>query len=368
MTPNHTLMPQPFWSVSHSQLNGWLCGEILEAYIAPNPVAIGYERPKPERKGEAETPEERLTRSISRSQKVVRQLTNTNKLYVLHTLTFAPAHPNYFKGEKKWNIVETEKTKDREHVLELWRKFARKMRKYEESKGRFFRYIAVIEKHTGKRAERDKTIKIDTYHVHFLSDKVFGKRLLQAKWMHGLCNYSDWSIGRKSQDLADTYDDKPPDNPGVYASKYLGKDMDSEFAGRKRYWASKSLERPERVGAEEIRALIYGKMPMWEKITERVVDDKTCRTHQMTYKVDREDIKKVKVLKLNVKQKRELKALKKQRCRIMEEWIANQKMDREDKRSQKTYGKDIRKDDNDAIKGLIGELVLPNEKASQRPG
>lgn len=354
----NSALPLPWWSCSHDRINGFLCGDVLEMYIAPEPVKIGQEKPSPEKSKTPETPEECLKRSIARSRKVVRQLCNTNNLLVLHTLTFAIDHPTYFKGEKPFDLVPVETQKDREKVLEMWRQFARRFRAYEESKGRLFRYIAVIEKHTGKRANGDTTVKNDTYHIHFLSDRVHGKRLLQVKWRHGFCNYADWHTGTKSNDLSERYDGHPPDNPGAYACKYLGKDMDSEYLGRKRYWSSKNLKKPERVSKDEIFALTYGRLPIWESVQEREVDGKTFRLERYTYKVDRNDIGKAALYFDNVKDVLAKKRLKKAQHKAFMAYLEADKRYKKELADYERQENRRKQNENADVERLVGSVRM----------
>ena len=280
-----SLCGKPDQRVFHDNVTGTLCGNFLEVSIHPSPIKSGEgQQPKTVgRNRQTEPPEGKLKRSIARSQKAVRQLCNTNGLYVLYTLTFATRHIDYLPGEKPFLLVSIEEQKDRECMLERWRAFARKMRDYERSKDREFHYITVIEKHTGKRA-KDTTIKKNTYHVHFLTNRIHSKRLIQHKWGHGLVNYSDWRVGRKSNDLQQDYDDKPPDNPGAYASKYLGKDMEEECVGRKRYWASRTLNKPLKLHGEEALRLALSGKNIYENTTTRdYVDTETGEKKGITH-------------------------------------------------------------------------------------
>lgn len=254
----HTLQPETIYA---SKITAALCGDYIEITYSPELIHGGREggpkkaiigNPKELSEGAKETPEDILKRSIRRSQRTVRRLCNCNKLYVLWTLTYAAQHIDYYEGETPFSIIDIETQKDREAVLEHWRAFARKMRREEQEAGSIFRYVAIIEKHTGKRASGDKTVKNDTYHIHFLADKIYDKRRIQALWNHGLVNYSDWRVGTRNGDLSNTYEGKPPDNPGAYASKYLGKDMAEEEVGRKRYWASRNLDREVSLQGQEV--------------------------------------------------------------------------------------------------------------------
>jgi len=300
-----TLPPEGF----SDTLTGKLCGRFLEVYKTTELQFSGLRQTKGSPK-EPESDESLLQRSISRSRKMVRQLTNTNELNILHTLTFAVDHPEYFKGEKKFLLVPLEFQKDREKVLAYWKEFARKMRAYEESKNRMFRYLAVIEKHTGKRAAIDHTIKTDTYHIHFLSDRVHGKRLLQAKWRHGFCNYAEWGKGSKSNDMSTEYDGQPVDNPGAYASKYIGKDMDGEYKGRKRYWSSRNLSKPIAIHGEDVRALVYGKMPIFEDVRDIEIDGQVIKIQRFTFIVDRQCAGFTKVRKPTPRSTKQIQRLK----------------------------------------------------------
>lgn len=241
---------------SNARLNGFLCGNFLEVCWQREGTPKGQECAE---QGShinttQETSESVLARSAARSRREVRRLCNTNQLFFMHTLTFAVRHITYYKNETPFVLVGIEDQKSREKVIAHWKVFARRLRRQEESKGTFFRYIAVIERHTGKRT-KDTTIKLGTYHIHFVSDKLYHKRKLQKLWKHGLCNHSDWTKGRKKKDLDKTDTLPPPDNPGAYLSKYIGKDSELCEANRKRYWVSRNLDRPIPMAGKELSEL-----------------------------------------------------------------------------------------------------------------
>lgn len=241
-------------------VNAFLCGKYFELTITPEKQHTGFSNSSARGvcNKEPETPEGILARSAARSRRQIRRLCNCNNLFFMHTLTFAVNHIKYFRGERPFILVPIEVQKDREMVVAFWKAFARKLRKKEEDKGREFRYIAVIEKHTGKRS-KDTTIKQGCYHIHFVSDRLFHKRQLQHMWRHGLCNHSDWTQGRKKHDLDDTDTLPPPDNPGAYLSKYVGKDAEQAEGGKKRYWASRNLRKPIPIrGSDALRVAGYG--------------------------------------------------------------------------------------------------------------
>lgn len=239
-----------------SRLTGFVCGRFLEVTETFENTYSGYGESKQITGGkkEKESPESIRTRAASRARRTVRRLCNTNELYYMYTLTFAVEHPTYFRGEKPFSLVEVETTKDRDKVISYWKAFARKMRRKCEKKANTFRYIAVIERHTGKKAE-DDTVKKDCFHVHFVSDLHFPKRLIQHAWNHGLCNVSDWRKGRKKRDLDKTDSLPPVDNPGAYLSKYIGKDAEEAETNRKSYWASQNLLKPFRISGADVKAL-----------------------------------------------------------------------------------------------------------------
>jgi hypothetical protein len=288
------LLNKPDYNTFSDNVTATLCGEYLELLISPEHTHSGEGHPPKNAATNTrrESDEDRLKRSISRSQKTVRQLCNTNGLYVLYTLTYAVKHPDYFPGEKPFVLRGLDHQKNREKVLDDWKRFARRVRTYEAKKDRHFQYIAIIERHVGKRTKDNTTIKIGTYHIHFLTDRVHSKRMIQSKWGHGLVNYSDWRVGTKSRDMADDYDGKPPTNPGVYASKYLGKDMGGEYSGRKRYWASSNLLKPIKMHGEDALKTAAGGTKIYESIVDTEILDmltfehKTIRTVRCTYKID----------------------------------------------------------------------------------
>ena len=274
-----------FNSIAYSDnVVGSVCGEFMEISIHPEAIQAGAQQTNRDPTSKVpETPEEILNRSVKRSQRTIRRLVNANRLYYMHTLTYAITHPQYFNGEKPFVLRSVDHQKDRDSVILDWKQFARKMRlRVYRKTGNEFRYIAVIEKHSGKRA-KDKTIKTGCYHIHFVSDVLFPKRLLQHVWRHGLCNYSDWTKGRKAQDL-DTQDSlPPPDNPGAYMSKYTGKDFAESEIGKKRYWRSRNLKAPETHHGKEALQLIVTGNKLYERLIEREVDGKTFRTYYATY-------------------------------------------------------------------------------------
>lgn len=272
---------------SHDTIHAVLCGDILEITIRPEALSPAIGDVSNGTSKDPETEESILNRSIARSQKMIRHFVNCNRLNVLHTLTFAPKHPDYFEGEKPFLIVPLEAQKEREIVLTLWRAFVRNMRAYTRKKGYAFKYVAVIERHTGKRLLSDRSVKEGTYHIHFCSNRVYSKRLLQAKWAHGFCNFSDWMKGRKSSDLAEENDLPPCDNPGIYMSKYTGKDMETETPGKKRYWASRNLWKPVQIDREMIGELFPAMTQLWQGSHQVELDEgRFIYIHKATYHVE----------------------------------------------------------------------------------
>lgn len=274
-----------------SNIHAVLCGEFLEISIFPESNTTGCDRPTQEGEpSNPESPESILARSIARSQKRIRQAVNANGLWILHTLTYAIEHPRYFQGEKPFVLRSLEWQKNRERVIEDWRIFARKMRRYQEKRRKSFRYVCVIETHEGKRAI-DTTVKQGCFHIHFVSDEIFPKRLLQAKWGHGLCNFSDWRKGRKSEDMKAENDLPACTNPGAYMSKYLGKQGEDIEGGKKRYWLSTGLRKPRRVSEKELNEIFSGTCALqWKGTSCRHIDGKESPyvTEHYTYRVGRE--------------------------------------------------------------------------------
>lgn len=271
---------------SSSRVNGMLCGRFLEVSFSPENVYKGQQdciKGGGEEGKEPETPEAIKARSAARARRTVRRLCNCNNMVYMHTLTFAVNHIKYFQGERPFNLVPIDNTKDRDKVILLWKEFARRMRRKRRKKGEEFNYIAVIERHTGKRAN-DTTIKKDCYHIHFVSDVLYHKRRLQHLWRHGLCNHSDWTKGRKRKDL-DEQDTLPaPDNPGAYLSKYIGKDAEDVERSRKSYWTSKGLQKPVPLADNDVLQLAIGNKCIYTK--DRLVkvgDDEFVRFTNSTY-------------------------------------------------------------------------------------
>lgn len=269
-------------------LKGVLCGRFLEVTTGGERVHSGMMLPpKSGGKGkEPETEESIKERAAARARRTVRRICNCNNMVYMHTLTFAVEHIKYFQGEKPFSLIPVEEQKKRDRVIEIWKAFARKMRAREKKKGREFRYIAVIERHKGKRA-KDTSIKSGCFHVHFVSDRLYNKRLLQHHWGHGLCNHSDWTQGRKERDLDNADTLPPPDNPGAYLSKYIGKDAEDTERGRKSYWASRNLNKPIKVTGYECGTIAQEGREIYRRDrTVTTTDGLSVRYTTLTYSLD----------------------------------------------------------------------------------
>ena len=271
---------------SNDRLSAYVCGRFVEVCIAPEGRPSGYADPGKGSSGNKE-PESKgsiIARSAARSRRQVRRLCNCNSMFYMHTLTFAVDHIKYFQGERQFVLVPLDDQRDRDKVISLWKAFVRKLRRKEVSKGRDFRYVAVIERHTGKRAN-DKTIKEGCYHIHFVSDTLYHKRQLQHIWRHGLCNHSDWTVGRKKRDLDEHDTLPPPDNPGAYLSKYIGKDGENVEGGKKRYWASRNLEKPVRIFGQEVGIACAGGLEIYrnERVLLTTEDGTNIKQTTLTY-------------------------------------------------------------------------------------
>jgi hypothetical protein len=87
------------------------------------------------------------------------------------------------------------------------------------------------------------------------------------------------------------YDAPAPRNPGVYMSKYIGKDMETTGntarSGVKRYWSSRHLTPPVHIAGSEISVLLQGKHTILHQRThkiqcpegKRILTLKTVRLH-----------------------------------------------------------------------------------------
>jgi hypothetical protein len=272
----------------HSALSAVLCGDYVETTLHPTFAVAGQDRAPQQVRKSALTADERARLSQmsanNRATRMIRQLTNANRLYVLHTLTYAVSQPTLFDDEAPWTIRPVDWTRIRDNVIADWTRFARAYRDHCKALDTPFCYIALIERHTGKRAS-DTSIKIGTYHVHFVSNRVHDKRTLQRYWTHGLCNYSDWRVGRKSRDLQDGYDLPPCDNPGAYISKYIAKDADNSdrALNRKRYWTGGLTSKPIRLSDSEAARYCAGAKLIWERLITIDVPGYTADIIKQTY-------------------------------------------------------------------------------------
>lgn len=248
-----------------TRLYAYLCGDILEMTAIAEPKAEGVTCPKtPTNK---ESRESIAERSIRRARRNIRMLVNTNKLHRMVTLTMAVEHIKYRPGEKHFDLVTLTEQANRESVVDLWAKYTRKLR----DKGIRHDYLAVIELHTGKRAEAD-TVKKGTYHIHYATNAKISeedaKQVLQPIWNHGFVDIADW-------------EERDIDNPGDYMSKYIGKDFEEAkksgnitqdmLIGKKRFWTSQGLLKPLRLSPNEA----YNALLWADKIIYNHIDDIT---------------------------------------------------------------------------------------------
>lgn len=264
----------------------WACGDFYEVTRCRESSIEGVPPPSgAAQKAAPESEESIRARSVARARRRVRRLVNTNRLYDMITLTLAPdisvLDSRY--GEK-WVQIPIEVQKDRGEIVKLWDGYRRRMR---EARGKDFPYVAVIEKHTGKRSG-DATIKTGTYHVHYCTRLGIGPEkikvaegFIQRIWGHGLCNITPWNRGRRSSDLG-PIDLPPAANPGAYMSKYFGEKSDvatGREENKRRYWCSRGLLKPKRLMPEEIEAREL--KLVWENIV--TVDGKQTMVSQ-TYR------------------------------------------------------------------------------------
>lgn len=285
------------WQQAHSALaysreqSILLCGDYIEINYTRNNVLHGMRAKPSEGQREPETPEQINERASARARRTVRRLVNSNYLFWMTTLTLAPDVSKLdSRNGEKWKQIPLEEQKDRAIVINLWDRFRRRAKKHFNKD---FPYVAIIEKHTGKRA-KDETIKRGTYHIHFCTVKRQDMTsrdfeiVIQNLWRHGLCKVSDWTKGRRSRDLGEI-DSPPPSNPGAYLSKYFGEKGD-DSTGRsrndKRYWSSRGLIKPEQVEWHQIERyrcdLLYS--------VDRETDEGVWLGTSETYKIKREDL------------------------------------------------------------------------------
>lgn len=199
---------------------------------------------------EQKTEKRKINRAHAKQE--IRMLCNLNKLHYMYTLTFAPVLHENVKDLRF--ILPLEKQKDRHEIEVAWNKRRSVLSRYCKKQGYEFKYVKVLEQHTGKKAE-DDSCKIGTYHIHLATDKPIDKHVLQKLWGFGVVWVDDFNKKRKkgerSQD--DPGRDRAVCDPGVYMSKYMEKDFDdADLHGFRAYSPSTNLQRPRPLRDEEI--------------------------------------------------------------------------------------------------------------------
>lgn len=186
------------------------------------------------------------------AKKTLRMTVNLNALHYMYTLTFAPRLHENVPGLRF--ILPLEEQKSRLAVEKAWDKRRGVLARWCKKQGYEFRYVKVLEKHLGNKAE-EVTEKVGTYHIHLATDKPIDKDVLQRLWGFGVVWVDDFNKPRRKgqRSKGDPGRDREVCDPGIYMSKYMEKDFDdADLHGFRAYSPSQNLKHPRPLRDEEV--------------------------------------------------------------------------------------------------------------------
>lgn len=180
--------------------------------------------------------------SLQRTRRVVREILMANHWDWFVTVTF--------------NNVMQDKSNDRE-VYKQWEKFRRDIRK------RFpdMYYLAVPERH-----------KSGCIHFHFVAGGITKEELKLVFSGHydksgrEVFNCNAWRYGFSTVTAVED-----TEKAAGYLLKYIGKDLGVSEEYKKRYWASRSCNRPKKRFVDMVSDFTAEMLPLFESIVDRTV-------------------------------------------------------------------------------------------------
>jgi len=191
------------------QIKVFKLGDIYEVYKYEEPVWAGYHKFKStiRKPADEETKKENRKKVVTRTKNSVRRLAIAN----------FDEHSRFFTATFKDNITNMD------YANSQFKKFIKKV-KYSYGD---FKYLAVVEFQ-----------KRGAIHYHMLSDFGYIEHSdLEKLWGNGFVWIKDLLTGNKG---------KPIDNIGAYIVKYMNKNIiDKRLMGKKAYFTSRNLKRPE---------------------------------------------------------------------------------------------------------------------------
>lgn len=191
------------------------CGNILEIYHYKEPICTGFKIEKDRNKREQTEiiKQENLQRSIKRTKRKIFELVNSN----------------YVKGKSSFlTITFKENMTDYDLAFNYWDRFKKKVEYHYKFK---LRYCGVVE-----FQERG------SIHFHIC--------LFNVPYLHQPKLYELWNSIVPGGINVKGIKDNECDNVGAYMTYYMNKDLENgfgkeEYRGRKRYFYSRNLNKPD---------------------------------------------------------------------------------------------------------------------------
>lgn len=254
----------------------WICGDYAEVCIVSTTFLTGVAVPQEKHHHESLTPEEISQRVSSRAKKTVRRLCNTNRFYLMWTLTFCPGNSSLAAEyeEPCCNLTQAHY----HSVRSLWKRFLRRLKKHDPN----VRWLVIFEQHDSNETSE---VKRGTYHLHFATDTFLEWKTVMGLWKHGNVRFDNFRKNNRRRKGGVR-------NPGAYLSKYIGKDFQAGDEYQKRYTCSRNILRPAKVSLDTFDKMYPGeKTVVYESHKEFPFCNDHCKTEgiygisQTTYKL-----------------------------------------------------------------------------------
>jgi hypothetical protein len=172
---------------------------------------------------------------------LLKDLVNKNYLHYMYTFTFALEGNGNVRGLRF--ILESDAQRDRDAVEQVWNTRLTSMRRTFKQQGLDFKYVKVLERHTGGTERKDGRAcdprKMNTFHIHLATNIDIGKWILQELWGYGIVDITNFNEPDEKRGGVIL-------SPGDYMAKYMDKDFDeADAAGKRAFSPSQNLIRPE---------------------------------------------------------------------------------------------------------------------------
>jgi hypothetical protein len=195
--------------------------------------------------------------NLRRAKSAIIRVCRENDFFIMWTFTFSVNREDW---QGKNDVIPLEKQRDARAVSSIWNRFLTRFRKVF---GRF-PYVKILESHN---SDETGDMKRGTFHIHFATNRIIDKYVLQALWKHGVVWFDDFR-----QDTCGKRRDAVK-SPANYIAKYIDKDFGLLPFGMRNYTIGRITERPEIMRGEKdaievLQAIREGGKDVFEQVFE----------------------------------------------------------------------------------------------------